>query len=143
MRQQRDYREDYPADEPDDGVDCEDDYPAAEDALAALEPVVDGENVSEREKEAREELSDHGEAVYAEHQPAEEDADDGLAYVDEQHEGDALDSEDAVEVREPGVAAAVVADVLLEYVLGRDYGAVYASEQVGDDSHDEQHCDHG
>ena len=28
-------------------------------------------------------------------------------------------------------------------VLGRDYGAVYASEQVGDDCHDEQHCDHG
>ena len=51
MCQQGDYREDYPAYKAHDGVDREDDDAAAEDALAALEPVVDGEDVSERQEE--------------------------------------------------------------------------------------------
>ena len=77
----------------------------------------------------------------AEESDAGQDGDDGLEDVGQDDQQDLLLAEDPIEVGQTSVAAAVVADVIPQDVLGDDDGGVAAAQQVRGRHGDQHRCD--
>ena len=104
----------------------------AEHALAAAKAVKHRVDVAEHDAKAREHLPRGRRALRAHDEPAGHDGDDGLEHVRADDDGEAGRAERAEEIRQAGVAAAVIAHVAVKDVFRCDDRPVEPAEQVGE-----------
>ena len=115
----------------------------AEDALAAAKAVKHRVDVAEHDTKARKHLPRGRRALRAHNEPAGHDGDDSLEYIRANDDGEAGRAERAVEIRQAGVAAAVIAHIAVKDVFRCDDRPVEPAEQVGENGDGrEQSGDH-
>ena len=115
----------------------------AEHALAAAKAVKHRVDVAEHDTKARKHLPRGRRALRAHDEPASHDGDDGFEHIRADDDGEAGRAERAVEIRQAGVAAAVIAHVAVKDVFRCDDRPVESAKQVGENGDGrEQSGDH-
>ena len=103
----------------------------AQDALAAPEAQQRREIMPQRHGYAAQQHAFQIVAVALEHQARHQAGADRLDKIDGQHQQAVLHAVIPDEIGQPGVAAAVAADILVDHQCGNAHGAVQISQKIG------------